>query len=113
MSITPRIAEMGPIVLSHLAKYPNLTYIGQEMDLLKLLLWGEKYRKFPVPNDVPVDASHPIIRDGKTKFWVDPWPWMDFLRRPGLRVRDADPRQHRRDPRGHAGLRVRARHADA
>jgi len=80
INITPRIAQMGPIVMSHLERYPNLTYIGQEMDLLRLLLWGEKYPKFTVPNDVPIDASHPIVRDGQTRFWVDPWPWMEFLR---------------------------------
>lgn len=80
ISITPRITAMGPIVMSHLARYPNLTYIGQEMDLLELLLWGEKYPKFKAPNHVPIDPSHPFIRDGKTRFWVDPWPWMDFLK---------------------------------
>jgi hypothetical protein len=80
MSITPRITAMGPILASHLGRYPNLTYIGQEMNLLRLLLWGETYPQAEVPNALPVDPTHPIIREGKTRMWVDPWPWMDFLR---------------------------------
>lgn len=80
MSITARITEMGPIVMSHVKKYPNLTYVGQEMDCLRLLLWGEGHPKIADPDPLPVHASHPLIRDGKTRFWVDPWPWIDYLR---------------------------------
>jgi hypothetical protein len=80
MSVTSRIAQMAPIVESHTAKYPNLTYIGQEMDCLRLLLWGEGMTKMPDPNPLPVWPSHPLVRDGKTKMWVDPWPWIDYLR---------------------------------
>jgi hypothetical protein len=80
INVTSRITEMGPIVESHTAKYPNLTYIGQEMDALRLLLWGEGIRKMSTPNPIPVWPSHPLVRDGKTKLWVDPWPWIDYLR---------------------------------
>jgi hypothetical protein len=80
MSVTSRISKLGPIVESHTAKYPNLTYIGQEMDCLRLLLWGEGITRKPKPNPLPLWPSHPLVRDGKTKMWVDPWPWIDYLR---------------------------------
>jgi hypothetical protein len=80
INVTARISEMGPIVESHAAKYPNLTYIGQEMDCLRMLMWGEGMRGMPDPNPLPVHPSHPLVRDGRTKFWVDPWPWIDYLR---------------------------------
>jgi hypothetical protein len=77
INITARITPMGPIAMRHMEKYPNLRYVGQEMDCLKLLLWGEGLAKMPDPNLIPVHASHPLIREGKTLFWVDPWPWLD------------------------------------
>jgi hypothetical protein len=80
VSITSRIPGMAPIVESHTAKYPNLTYIGQEMACLELLLWGEGMKNSPDPSPLPVWPSHPLVRDGKTKMWVDPWPWIDYLR---------------------------------
>jgi len=80
INVTARISEMGPIVESHTAKYPNLSYIGQEMDCLRLLLYGEAYPDMVVSPMLPASASHPLVRDGKTKMWVDPWPWIDYLR---------------------------------
>jgi hypothetical protein len=80
MNVTARVEQMGPIVTSHLAKYPNLSYVGQEMECLHLLLWGQGYPDFSDPSPLPVHASHPLVRDGKTRFWVDPWPWIDYLR---------------------------------
>ena len=50
------------------------------MDCLELLLWGEGIRKMPDPSPLPVWPSHPLLREGKTKMWVDPWPWIDYLR---------------------------------
>ena len=50
------------------------------MDCLRLLLWGEGHAKIADPDPLPLHASHPLIRDGKTRFWVDPWPWIDYLR---------------------------------
>jgi hypothetical protein len=79
INVTSRIPQMGPIVESHTAKYQNLTYIGQEMDCLRLLLWGEGLKNKPDPSPLPVWPSHPLVRDGKTKLWVDPWPWIDYL----------------------------------
>jgi hypothetical protein len=80
INVTPRIPQLGPIVESHTANYPNLTYVGQEMDCLRLLLWGEGLRKMSDPNPLPVWPSHPLLRNHRTKMWVDPWPWIDYLR---------------------------------
>ena len=41
MGITPTVPAMGPIVMSNVARYPNLEYLAQDIDALRLLLWGE------------------------------------------------------------------------
>ena len=62
----------------------------------------------------PAHRSHPpAARRPDPVFFVDPWPWFDHMRELGLRVRDPDPRQHRRGPGRDPELRPRPRHADA
>ena len=80
INITPRVQAMGPIVMSHVERYPNLRYIGQEKDVLKMLLRGEDAKTANVVDPIPVHLSHPLYRDDKTRFFVDPWPWLDYMR---------------------------------
>lgn len=80
INITPRVRSAGPIVMSHLARYPNLTFVAQASETLELLLYGRD-RKGVDPNDpMPTYTSHPLLRDGRTRYLVDPWPWLDYLR---------------------------------
>lgn len=81
INITPRVLAMGPIIMSHVERYPNLRYIGQEKDVLKMLLRGEDQKTARETSPIPIHLSHPLYRDDKTRFFVDPWPWMDYLRR--------------------------------
>jgi hypothetical protein len=67
-------------VTSHLERYPNLRYIAQENDALRLLLWGEPYRSAEGSSPLPIHAGHPLFRDDKTRLFVDPWPWIDYMR---------------------------------
>ena len=81
INITARIAEMGPVITSHVARYPNLEYIAQDRDSLRLLLWGDEPEGASPSSPMPIHRSHPLIRDDKTRFYVDPWPWLDDVRR--------------------------------
>ena len=31
-------------------------------------------------NGLPIHLSHPLLRDDKSVFFVDPWPWLDHMR---------------------------------
>ena len=87
---------MGPIVASHVERYPNLRYIAQENETLRLLLCGEDVYNSPArrpdaePRRPPVD---PRRQD-------TPVPRSVALARRHARVRvqlrQPDPRQHRR-----------------
>jgi hypothetical protein len=80
MGITPRIGSLGPIITSHLERYPNLEYIGQDIEALRLLLWGESPADDDGTSALPSHVSHPFLRDDKSLFFVDPWPWLDHMR---------------------------------
>jgi hypothetical protein len=70
---------MGDIVMSHVARYPNLTYVAQDIASLELMLWGEPPKKADRESKLPVHASHPLFRGDKARFFVDPWPWLEHL----------------------------------
>jgi hypothetical protein len=80
MGITPRIARLGPIVTHHLERYPNFEYIGQDIEALRLLLWGESPPDDDGTGPLPSYVAHPLVRDDKSVFFVDPWPWIDHMR---------------------------------
>jgi hypothetical protein len=81
INVTPYVAQMGEIVMSHLARYPNLRYIAQDLDSLELLLWGEKTGvERPSDDKMPFHTSHPIFVENKIRFFVDTWPWLEALR---------------------------------
>jgi Polysaccharide pyruvyl transferase len=82
IGVTPRIPAMGPIVMSHVERYPNLEYLAQDIDSLRLLLWGEEPKEAAMAGagPLPIHLSHPLLRDDKSVFFVDPWPWLDHMR---------------------------------
>jgi hypothetical protein len=80
LNVSPYVKAMGPIVRSTLERYPNLTYIPQDLDTLNLLLWGESPGEAARVDDVPVHTSHPLFQQNRVRFYVEPWPWIDDLR---------------------------------
>lgn len=80
MSVTTRVSAVGPMVTSHLERYPNLRYVAQDRYALNLMLWGEDPATADRVNPMPVHISHPFFRDDRTLFFVDPWPWLDYMR---------------------------------
>jgi hypothetical protein len=71
MGITPTVPAMGPIVMSNVARYPNLEYLAQDIDALRLLLWGETSAGSGDGNGLPIHLSHPLLRDDKSvSSWI-------------------------------------------
>jgi len=80
INLTRRVKAMGPIVASHVERYPNLRYIAQENETLRLLLWQEDVYNSPPDYPMPSRVDHPLIRDDKTRLFLDPWPWLEYMR---------------------------------
>jgi hypothetical protein len=93
INVSPYVTAMGPIVMRHVERYPNLRYIAQDLGTLDLLLHGDR-RPTAVPPAVPTSVTHPLFQQGKVRLYLDPWPWFAALREVDF-ARDADPRQHR------------------
>jgi Polysaccharide pyruvyl transferase len=79
LTVSPYRKAMGPIVRHHVERYPDLTYIPQDIDTLELLLWGEAVTDVALDDPRPIHPDHPLFRDDKVRFFVDPVPWIDFL----------------------------------
>jgi hypothetical protein len=79
-NVTSQISPMGEIISAHLDRYPNLEYIAQNRDSLRLLLWGVGSDTIPDPSPFPAHRSHRLLREDRTRLFVDPWPWFDHLR---------------------------------
>jgi hypothetical protein len=79
INVSPYVKRMGPVVRHHVERYPDITYIPQDIATLELLLWGDPDGGVDPAEDRPIHLAHPLFRDDKTRFFVDPWPWLRFL----------------------------------
>ena len=71
---------MGPIALTALARYPHLTYVAQDLDTLSLLVDGIPLAGGTPDSPLPRHPDHPLFRERRTRFYIDPWSWFDDLR---------------------------------
>jgi hypothetical protein len=81
MNLSPYVPGLGPIVERHTARYPNLRYAAQHRDALGMLL-DKEHRAAAHATDqsvLPTHRGHPLVRDHRTRFFVDPEPWMRYL----------------------------------
>jgi hypothetical protein len=79
INVSPYVKKMGPVVRHHVERYPDLTYIAQDIATLELLLWGDSGTDVDPGEDRPIHIDHPLFRDDKTRYFLDPWPWLRFL----------------------------------
>ena len=81
LNISPYVPGLGPIVDRHMERYPNLRYAAQHRDALGMLL-SRRHRSATHTTDqsvLPTHHAHPLVRGGRTSFFVDPEPWMRYL----------------------------------
>jgi Polysaccharide pyruvyl transferase len=81
LNLSPYVPGLGPIVQRHTERYPNLRYAAQHRDALGMLL-DKDHRSAAHRTDqsvLPTHHDHPLVRDGRTSFFVDPEPWMRYL----------------------------------
>ncbi|HYH93269.1 MAG TPA: polysaccharide pyruvyl transferase family protein [Candidatus Saccharimonadales bacterium] len=71
INISPYVKAMAPIARRHVARYPELIYVPQDLGSLERLVSGGAHD--PAAADAPVP-------DERARFFLDPWPWIAALR---------------------------------
>ena len=82
LNISPYVKAMGPISHYVAENYPNAVYMSQNIQSLELLLYGT----YPMgahsamrQSGVPVSLEHPLVRQNRIRFFLDPKSWFDHL----------------------------------
>jgi hypothetical protein len=78
MNISPYVPYMGGSSLYHAKKYPNMTYIPQDLATLRLLTWGTNPRRFSPK--MPTNDQHPFYQQDRIRFFVDSFTWINHLK---------------------------------
>jgi hypothetical protein len=78
LNLTPEVHGIGAFATAQAERHPHLTYVGQDANDLRLLLWGVP---FPHVHDplVPVHLRHPLYQDDRMRLFLDTWTWYDFM----------------------------------
>ena len=79
INVSPYVTAMGPVTLSHAARYPNLRYVAQDLPTLGAMLGSGWPAERPADDPIPLHDAHPFFRDRRARFYVEPWPWIDDL----------------------------------
>ena len=79
-TVSGQVKPMGEVITAHMTRYPNLEYLAQNRDELRLLLWGVGSSTIPDGSPFPAHRSHRLLREDRTRMFVDPWTWFDHLR---------------------------------
>ncbi|OGO58150.1 MAG: hypothetical protein A2V85_08460 [Chloroflexi bacterium RBG_16_72_14] len=80
ITVSPYVRAMVPIVMRHVERYPNLTYVAQDLETLDKLVRGEPPREAARQDPIPVHTSPPVFAQDQVRFYLDPWPWIEDLR---------------------------------
>ncbi|MGH3315556.1 MAG: polysaccharide pyruvyl transferase family protein [Nocardioidaceae bacterium] len=78
-NLTPTDEDEAEILRRQAETYPHLTYVAQDRAALELLLWGEQPRRIGDRN-LPVHTGHPVYQQDRMRFFLDPQPWLEYLR---------------------------------
>jgi len=78
INITPSKPPFDPSLLGPLTEtYPNMIYVAQQYEELRLLLWGIDWTTtYP---DLPVHSQHPMYQQDRIRFFLDPPRWRAFM----------------------------------
>lgn len=81
-NVSPYLPAIGPISRALAERYPRLVYMAQNQNTLELLLTGRYPAKPTSPtltSGGPVSLDHPLIRQDRVRFFLDPITWIDHL----------------------------------
>jgi hypothetical protein len=79
LNISPYRSRMAPITMANYQRYPQLVYLPQDLTSLGLMLDGADHEAPDAPEGMPVQHQHPLYRDDRMRFCIDPWVWTAYL----------------------------------
>lgn len=79
LNVSPYRPRIGRISMDHALRYPNLMYAAQDQRTLGLMLNGEFKAPYTPPKGTPTSLDHPLIRDNRVRYCLDPETWMEYL----------------------------------
>ena len=62
------------------ARYPHLTFIGQNLSDARQLHWRDLSHPNAQVTAIPTHPDHPMFREDKVRVYIDPVTWIDDLR---------------------------------
>ncbi|QDP94926.1 polysaccharide pyruvyl transferase family protein [Microlunatus elymi] len=77
-NLTLSQVRVAKIINRATERYPNLIYVPQTIDELRMLLWGVPHSKLLDP-EMPARLDHPLYRQNRMRFFLDPIVWHRFL----------------------------------
>jgi hypothetical protein len=80
LNVSPYVRKMGDVVQHHQERYSGLRYVAQDRETLRTLLRGDPPSKRRATSLLPVNTTHALFRQDRIRFFVDPPPWIDYLR---------------------------------
>ena len=78
INISPYVPVMSRVARFHQRKYENLEYIAQDVETLRLLLWGVDPKEIVYPK-MPIHSGHDFYQRDKISFFVDSRTWINHL----------------------------------
>ncbi|MCX4762114.1 polysaccharide pyruvyl transferase family protein [Streptomyces sp. NBC_01275] len=75
-----RYGGLHPIITNTHARYPNLSFIGQNLTDARQLHWRDVDSTAGRITQMPTHPDHPMYREGKARVYVDPVTWIDDLK---------------------------------
>ncbi|WP_405672102.1 polysaccharide pyruvyl transferase family protein [Streptomyces sp. NBC_01530] len=71
---------LGKVIDRAHARYPHLTFIGQNLSDARQLHWRDLSHPNAAVTAIPTHPDHPMYREDKVRVYVDPVTWIDDLR---------------------------------
>lgn len=78
-TISPYLAVLGEFIDLQVRRHPHLVHFAQDRSTLELLVHGEMSARSQGLPHMPIDRAHPLLRPGRVRFYVEPWPWIADL----------------------------------
>ncbi|QGN34142.1 polysaccharide pyruvyl transferase family protein [Microlunatus sp. Gsoil 973] len=77
-NLTLSQVNVAKIINRAVDRYPQMIYIPQTIKELRMLLWGVPLPG-PIDENMPATLDHPLYRQGRVRFFLDPIRWHRFL----------------------------------
>ena len=76
---SPSVKGIGEFLEANTQTYQNSVVVAQEIERLRLMLWGEETPNKKEDRRLPVHRDHPLYLQDRLRMFVDPHVWFNYL----------------------------------